>query len=424
MKKFIAFFMVMCLCFFTLFAAGETESQKDSTKVVTLWTCWLDKGDLALLEAFNASHTDVQVEWELIAFKDYATKIVAAAKTNQLPDVLRLQPKAPAQYGQAGFLLPVNSIIEDNNWSDVYPENFLKSNTIDGNLYGIPFYCLPHLLFYRADLMKNIITPPTNWEEFKTAAKALTKDGIVGYATTLNDPSVGHTVHQWMGSNNADTFGPGLELTIDSPETVEVINFLNSLYQEGCMNKDVASAGNNEFRMLFQSGKAAMGISSSSLIGILVNDEEMRKNVGVLPIPKNDPNGKNYAAFHSYSISSQCKDLDAAKEFLTWINTPENQIIYFREGTRFGDIPVRSDMTDLYRKIEKLQPYMNLLEPAIETSKAGWTPGMAYGVTEYPGLFDTQNIYQQMVLKTILGEATAEESVAWAKNKMSEIMSE
>lgn len=424
MKKFFVFFMVM-ICCFSLFANGQAESKKDAVKVVTLWTCWLDKGDQALLEAFNAAHDDVQVEWELIAFKDYATKIVAAAKTNQLPDVLRLQPKAPAQYGQAGFLIPVNDIIEKNGWSDAYPESFLQANTIDGKLYGIPFYCLPHLLFYRADLMEaNNLTPPTNLEEFELAAKTLTKDGIIGYATSLSDPSVGHTVHQWMGSNNADTFGPGLELTIDSPETIEVINFLNKLYVEGSMHRDVAAAGNNEFRLLFQSGKAAMGIASSSLIGVLAADDTIKDKVGVLPIPKNSPEGKNYATFHSYAISSQCKDLDAAVEFLTWINTPENQIIYFREGTRLGDIPVRSDMIELYRQIPKLQPYMHLVGPAIETSKNGWTPGMAYGVTEYPGLFDTQNIYQQMVLKTILGESTAEQSVAWAKSKMAEIMAQ
>ena len=265
------------------------------------------------------------------------------------------------------------------------------------------------------------LTPPTNWDEFEIAAKALTTDDVVGYYATLNDPSVGHMVHQWMGSNNADTFGPGLELTIDSPKTIEVIDYLNELYKAGAINKDIATVSGNDFRLMFQSGKAAMGINSSSLIQVLA-DDAIRDKVAVLPIPKNTPDGKNYATFHSYSVTNQCEDVDAAMEFMTWINTPENQIIYWEEGTRIGDIPIRSDIKELYEGVEKLKQYSAFLIPAMETSKIGWTPGMDYGVTEYPGLFDTQNIYQDMVLNTLIGGMTSEESVKWAKDKMQEIM--
>ena len=109
----------------TVFAGGSNEGGGDGVREITLWTCWLDDGDKALFEAFNEAHDDIQVSWELIAFKDYATKIVAAANTNQLPDVLRMQPKAPAQYGKAGYLMPVEDIIADNGWEDVYPKSFL-----------------------------------------------------------------------------------------------------------------------------------------------------------------------------------------------------------------------------------------------------------------------------------------------------------
>ena len=405
-----------------LFAGGSNESGKDDVREITLWTCWLDDGDKALFEAFNEAHDDIQVSWELIAFKDYATKIVAAANTNQLPDILRMQPKAPAQYGKAGYLMPVEDIITANGWEGIYPESFLNSNTIDGHLYGIPFYSLPHLLFYRTDMFEaNGLKPPTNWDEFELAAKTLSKNGVIGYFTTLNDPSVGHTVHQWMGSNGADTFGPGLKLSINSPETIEVISYLKKLYDEKALNQDIATVSGNDFRMMFQSGKAAMGITSSSFIQVLAS-ESIRENVGVLPIPVNSDNAKNYATFHSYSITTQAKDIEGAKEFLTWINTPENQIIYWEEGTRIGDIPIRSDIKDLYNSIEKLKQYSAFLGPAMETSSKGWTPGMDYGVTEYPGIFDTQNVYQDMVLKTIIDGYTPEEAAAWAEAKMQEII--
>ena len=58
----------------------------------------------------------------------------------------------------------------------------------------------------------------------------------------------------------------------------------------------------------------------------------------------------------------------------------------------------------------------------METSSKGWTPGMDYGVTEYPGIFDTQNVYQDMVLKTIIDGYTPEEAAAWAEAKMQEII--
>jgi len=414
---------------YPLLAGGKAESSTSAAptqlQTISVWSGQDDPGENAVKALFAKTHANAKLEWNVVPYSDYATKAIAAAKTNDLPDVLFLQPRMPATYGKLGFLKPVTKLVSAMGGKSTFSEQDLHYNTVDGEIWGVPYYSYPHLLFYRADWFAaaGIKSAPTNWTEFREDAKKLTTANRVGYIAFLADPSVGHLLHQWMGSAGADTFGPKLTLTIDGPKTIEVLNYLYGLYKDGYMSRDVVSMTMDDARLAFLNGQGAMLTTSTSFI-TTVEKSDILPNVKAVPIPENGGKG-NYYAFRSLSISKDARDEAGAENFIKWLNEDQTQTVFFENG-RLGYIPANRNYINSgeFWKIPRIAKVRNLLEGGIAVNKTGgWFPGMEYQINEYIGLFDTQNIYQNMLIKMITDGISAQEAVAWAKNQMQQIMS-
>lgn len=409
-----------------VFAGGQSEEPQGSEgpQTITVWSGQEDAGEQAIVRLFNETHEDYQVEWEVVPYRDYATKVIAASRAGELPDVLLLQPRMPATYGRLGYLEPVSGLVDEMGGTETFSPQDLRYNTLDGEIWGVPFYSFPHVLFYRKDLLQSagITSAPRNWNEFRAAAQALTTGDRVGYVGFLADPSVGHLIHQWMGSRGADTFGPELELTIEAPETIETLDFLYGLHRDGIMNDNVVAANMDDARLAYVNDNAAMVTTSTTFIVNLANSPVL-ENTGVAPLPKNGGHA-NYYAFRSIGIARGARNPEGAEYFVRWMNRPEVQDEFFANG-RIGSIPANRAYIEggTYWELERIRPVRALLEAGIEVNlSGGWFPGMDHQINEYIALFDTQNVYQNMLIRMIVEGAEAQEAAALAAEQMAEIM--
>lgn len=403
-----------------VFVGASTAS---AATTIRAWFGNYHAGFEAMVEKFNQEHTDIKIEVDFIPFSDYAQKVIGSARTNQLPDLLMLQPKQPASYGLLGYLQPMNDVVGDLQEQYSFSEQDLYYNTTDGNLWGVPWHVVPHLLYYRTDWFAEagLEGAPSTWDEFALYAKKLTTKERFGYVSLLADKSVGHTVHTWMAARGAETLGPNLEVIIDSPETRETLDFLANLYKDGFMYPGSVTYDMGKSRLFFVNSGAAMLNSSASFADNLAKTE-LSKDIGMVEIPKNGGT-RNYYAFHSIAISKDCKDLDAAKEVISWMYKPENYDIYFLKGF-LGNMPAERNYvaSGRYWQLPNVAPFRHFLEPAMKVAQNGWFPCMAHGVNQYAALFDAQNIYQDMVLKCMVGGQTAEEAASWAQQQMEDIL--
>ena len=132
-----------------------------------------------LVDRFNQSHDDIEVEALYIGQPDsQLPKILAAIVSEQPPDMLWFVPQITGELSKLGALLPLE------NWLDRSPVKakidpaMFASMELDGHILSVPLATNNAAIFYRPSLFAEagIEHLPQNWQELKQTAKQLTAD--------------------------------------------------------------------------------------------------------------------------------------------------------------------------------------------------------------------------------------------------------
>ncbi|WP_392531317.1 ABC transporter substrate-binding protein [Nostoc sp. C117] len=132
-----------------------------------------------LVDKFNQSHPDIQVESLYIGQQDQQTpKILAAVVGNAPPDLLWYNPTIAGQLVELGALLPLDEMLEKSPIKAEIDPALYTSMKYNGRIWSVPFATNNIGIFYRPSLFKaaGITELPRTWEEFEQVAKKLTSD--------------------------------------------------------------------------------------------------------------------------------------------------------------------------------------------------------------------------------------------------------
>src|SRR6188768_280070 len=155
-------------------AAQVTLTYSDWQAAETVWGRSLREA----LDAFEKANPDIKVILEPVALGQRDTRYTTALRSGKGPDVFALDANPIKRYIQEGWVRDLTPFLakEPNFLADWYP-TLLGPVTDNGKIYGIPKNISPTLLIYNTTLLKDagIANPPKNWDEFRDAAKKLTK---------------------------------------------------------------------------------------------------------------------------------------------------------------------------------------------------------------------------------------------------------
>jgi len=132
-----------------------------------------------LVDKFNQSHPDIQVESLYVGQQDQQTpKILAAVVGNAPPDLLWYNPTIAGQLVELGALLPLDEMLEKSPIKGEIDPTLYASMRYNGKIWSVPFATNNVGIFYRPSLFKEagITELPRTWEEFGQVAKKLTRD--------------------------------------------------------------------------------------------------------------------------------------------------------------------------------------------------------------------------------------------------------
>src|SRR5690606_17394980 len=97
------------------------------------------------------------------------------------------------QFYDQDAILPVDDLVAQMDTSDFTP-GALEAMQYDGHYVALPWAIDIRVLFYRKDLLEAAgVEVPTNWQELRDAAKALTGDGKYGLVSS-GDPGGMHWI--------------------------------------------------------------------------------------------------------------------------------------------------------------------------------------------------------------------------------------
>ncbi len=267
------------------------------------------------------TQSGVTIKRETVPGKSLIAKVLQQASSKTLPDVLMLDNPDLQQIAGTGALAPLSDF---NISTEGYPEGILSAGTYKDQVYGLAPTVNTIALFYNKDVLAQAgITPPTTWEELKTAAAALTAGDQYGLAFNANATYEGTWQFlPFMWSNGGD------EKNIATPESAEALQLWTDLVKSGSVSSSALNWTQADVNDQFIAGKAAMMVNGPWQIPVL--DKQAALQYGVVNIPVKDAGqtpvgplgGEVWTVPQTGNKEKQAK----AAQVVACMNSDENQL--------------------------------------------------------------------------------------------------
>ena len=223
-----------------------------------------------------AAQTGIKIERQKVPTAQMLPKILQGASSKTLPNLLFTDNPTLQQIAGTGALTPVTDY---GISTDGYYPGIVKAGTYQGKVYGIAPGVNGLALIYNKDLLAAAgVEPPKTWDELKSTAAKLTKDGKYGLAFSAIPSEEGTWQFlPFFWSNGAELS------SLDSPQSTQALQYVTDLVTGGSASKSVVNWNQNDVADQFVAGNTAMMINGSWNLARL--DEEKSLHYGVVPIP-------------------------------------------------------------------------------------------------------------------------------------------
>lgn len=436
MKKLSIVALMLLLSLSLVFANGSAESTQSSdgelNGTITFWHSFTQGKRMeavqAAAEEFMQMHPGVTINIETMAWGDFNTKWNAGLTTGDLPDMSTAQNTGEvAEMLNVGVLRPVDTVI-DAIGRDRFSANALADMTVDGEVYGIPYYSHAQVMWYRDDLLEAAgLDVPQTWDEFYDAAVALTKDGVYGAAVSLspNDLLGTRYLNYYVRSAGGSLLNDDLTANLTSPEAIEGIKFWVGVYKN-CSPAETINYTVNDHATLYYQGITAFDFNSGFQIdGVRNNRPDLLPYVSCAMLPRMNEGDPLYSAEATHIplvVWQNSEHPEICEAFIEFLYEEDNYTD-FLSAVPVGMLPSISGIseTEAYRSNEIVQEFAE--EEAIITQaiELGSAIGFEHGPSAQAGLLANQGIIEEMFQDIIMNGTPVEEAAAAAEAELNEI---
>jgi len=328
-----------------------------------------------LVDKFNQTHPDIQVESLYVGQQDQQTpKILAAVVGNAPPDLLWYNPTIGGQLVELGALLSLDEMLATSPVKDEIDPTLYASMEYSGKIWSVPFATNNVGVFYRPSLFKaaGITELPRTWEEFRQVAKRLTRDTngdgqIDQHGMFLPLGKGEFTVFTWLpfmwsgggelaSGNSQNAAGVVLK---DNQGAIAALQFWRNLITDGSAVLSGPERGYETDDFL--AGKVAMQLSGPWTLGQL---QETGVDFDVLPIPIGQKPATVIGGENLFLFKTTPKREKAAFKFAEYTLSEEFQTELAR-GTGYLPVNVKSRQSAKYQEfVQKLPQVKVFLDQA------------------------------------------------------------
>lgn len=273
-----------------------------------------------LCTQFTQANPGITVKWEGVASQGWYEKYTTAIASGTGPDVATGTAYQAFQFYDTKNILPVDDIVAD--WKSRGILEKFRPNVIDLQRYDNHYIALPwafdiRVAYYRKDLFDQAgVKPPTNWDEWRAAAKALTKGDV--YGQVISGDTLGwHNQMFFQLGNGGGPFTKEKKVDLaTNPRNVEAAQHIANLVKDGSVNPAGVGYISDDALKSFSSGKAGMYIANPQLERRL---PDIADKIGLMA-PITSPNNTQGTVFwiNNSMAFNYTKAPAAAKTFLGW----------------------------------------------------------------------------------------------------------
>ena len=345
--------VVLILCLFAFVTVSGSPAQAANKIKLTFWhSMGTYQGRIVdqLIRDFNkASAPNVEVKGIFQGFyDDIMIKIIAAAASNDLPDISQISVERLDLFIKNGLVSPIDNLINEEDRKDIL-EPFWEVMTRKGKVWAMPFNQSVQVLFYNKDFFAGAgldpDVPPVTWDDTVVMSQKLTEDSNNDGTPDKWGILIGiielYALVPFIEQMGGRPFSQDMKkATFNDAGGIKALTFLQDLaYKYKVMPTRMTR---EEAFTSFLSGNIAMGPLTSAAIKFA--EENMPWPLGVAALPR----GVRASSALGGASLVVFKQGDpergkAAWEFAKWMGNRKNTIKW-HIGT--GYLPIRKSALD------------------------------------------------------------------------------
>ncbi|MBQ1097072.1 extracellular solute-binding protein [Streptomyces sp. b94] len=322
----------------------------------------------AVLADFEKAHEGTKVDVEYIPVETRAQRIKAAFNDpDSAPDVIEYGNTDTAGYVKDGGLMDVTE--DFGAWDEAKDADptARQSVTVDGRIYGAPYFVGVRALYYRTDVFDELgIEAPESLDELASTARKVraAKPGLYGIAVG-GAYTYGAMPFLWAGGGELATGkGGSYASAIDSAAARKGIKAYTSLFgDDNCPAAKCAGMGGNDTVTAFASGKAAMAIGGD-FSRQAVEAGKVKGKYAVVPLPGVEPGSiaPAFAGGNNIGVLKSTSHRTLAVDLMKRLASKQAQ------GQMFEAMGFLPTFTDVRQRVAAEEPFV---KPFVDTLAAG-----------------------------------------------------
>jgi N,N'-diacetylchitobiose transport system substrate-binding protein len=363
--------------------------------------------------------TGAELNVQYVPWADAHTKFVNAIAGGTTPDVAEVGTTWTPEFADAGALMDIGDRVDQDGLREDLVPGLVEAGTVDGALYGMPWYAGVRAFVYRTDVFEKAgVQPPQSWDDLISVGEKI-KAAEPKMITMPVPGDSEYSVYPWIwgaGGQIATKQGDTWTSTIDSPQAQEGISFYTDLALDHGFSTPAATTWDEaDVSDAFSRGDAAMMISGSWTPGAIVEaNPDLKGKIGAFPIPGQDGGvSPSFVGGSHLSIFQTTEEPDLAWQFVKMMTTGKFAKLW---GEQSGFFPGTKSL------LEQVQQESDPLVAPFAKQMA--EAGASVPVTPLYGQVQGKKTVSAMVQSILSGDASVDEATSQAAQEMDEIFSQ
>jgi ABC-type glycerol-3-phosphate transport system substrate-binding protein len=286
---------------------------------------------LDLIAKFEEQNPDIGIELQLTSNDNRASRIINSVSVGDELGIFEIERRLVPDFTQAGYLLPLDSIVENIGVDQFIPGSLLYW-PFDGHLYQFTSDLSAGTLYWRKDLFEEAgIAEPDSYERLLEASERLDgQNGVSGNAFEASNNGGVQRFVTFLWQNCGDFYTSEGDLAFDrdgSRQAVEDYAALNQYTPNGSHSWGALDPIN-----AYAAGRVAMALFPGRLgYQVATNAPDIAKVTGnrEARVARGGEGPRVvYGAVTSYAIGSTVRHPEEAKKFLEYLFTGDQLLQY------------------------------------------------------------------------------------------------
>lgn len=403
-----------------LSACGAKTPQPEGKKELVFWTLQLSAYEdyiKSVIADYESQHPDIKIKWQDVPFKEGEKRALASVMSNNVPDVINLNPAFSSTLASKKALINFNEYLSEEE-KEKYLEAAFDACTLGDFLYGIPWYITSSITIYnKEDLQKvSISEVPRTYsmlmDQARVIQESLQKEA---FFPSLTDGNYFLKILHKEGVGLVQNQNGEYIAIFANDKAVNVLEKWVSLYKDRLIASETIVSSHSDAVDKFQAGvNTYINIGPNFLKSIADNAPELYKSIDVAPQITGETGLVDFSVMNLVvPLKSQHKE--ESVDFILFLTNANNQVEFSKLTPTLPS--VKQGLDNPFFNQEKA----NTLEDKARIISANQLKKGAVSLPVVPNQKELYAIFNYYLQKAFLGELSPELALKsaeeeWNKN--------